>query len=35
MRSTHEGNLSEKELDQALLLQDGLPEYAFDFLDPF
>ncbi len=29
------GNLSEKELDQALLLQDGLPEYAFDFLDRF
>ncbi len=27
------GNLSEKELDQALLLQDGLPEYVFDFLD--
>ena len=29
------GNLSEKELDQALLLKDGLPEYAFDFLDRF
>jgi len=29
------GNLSEKELDQALLLQDGLPQYAFDFLDRF
>jgi hypothetical protein len=29
------GNLSEKELDQALLLQDGLPEYVFDFLDKF
>lgn len=29
------GNLSEKELDQALLLQDGLPQYVFDFLDRF
>ena len=29
------GNLSEKELDQALLLQDGLPDYVFDFLDKF
>lgn len=29
------GNLSEKELDQALLLQDGFPEYVFDFLDRF
>ena len=29
------GNLNEKELDQALLLQDGLPEYAFDFLGRF
>jgi hypothetical protein len=29
------GNLSEKELDQALLLQDGLPQYVFDFLDQF
>ncbi|MBP7074455.1 MAG: DUF2764 family protein [Rhabdochlamydiaceae bacterium] len=29
------GNLSEKELDQALLLHDGLPEYVFDFLDKF
>lgn len=29
------GNLSEKELDQALLLQDGLPQYVFDFLDKF
>jgi len=29
------GNLNEKELDQALLLQDGLPEYAFDFLGKF
>ena len=29
------GNLSEKELDQALLLQDDLPEYVFDFLGQF
>lgn len=29
------GNLNEKELDQALLLKDGLPEYVFDFLDRF
>lgn len=29
------GNLSEKELDQALLLQDGLPDYVFDFLNRF
>jgi len=29
------GNLNEKELDQALLLQDGLPEYVFDFLNRF
>lgn len=29
------GNLSEKELDQALLLQDGLPQYVFDYLDQF
>ncbi len=29
------GNLNEKELDQALLLQDGLPLYVFDFLDQF
>jgi hypothetical protein len=29
------GNLNEKELDQALLLKDGLPEYAHDFLDRF
>ncbi|MBS0647668.1 MAG: DUF2764 family protein [Verrucomicrobia bacterium] len=29
------GNLNEKELDQALLVQDGLPEYAFDFLGQF
>lgn len=29
------GNLSEKELDQALLLQDDLPEYVFDFLGRF
>lgn len=29
------GNLNEKELDEALLLKDGLPEYVFDFLDQF
>jgi hypothetical protein len=29
------GNLNEKELDQALLLKDGLPEYVHDFLDQF
>ena len=29
------GNLSEKELDQALLLQEDLPEYVFDFLGRF
>ncbi len=29
------GNLSEKELDEALLVQDGLPLYAFDFLERF
>lgn len=29
------GNLTEKELDQALLLKDGLPSYVFDFLDQF
>jgi hypothetical protein len=29
------GNLNEKELDQALLLQDDLPQYVFDFLDQF
>jgi len=29
------GNLSEKELDQALLLEEVLPEYVFDFLDQF
>jgi hypothetical protein len=29
------GNLNEKELDQALLLHDGLPDYVFDFLDQF
>jgi hypothetical protein len=29
------GNLSEKELDQALLLEDGFPEYVFDFLNRF
>lgn len=29
------GNLSEKELDEAMLLKDGLPQYVFDFLDQF
>ena len=29
------GNLTEKELDQALLLEDGFPEYVFDFLNQF
>lgn len=29
------GNLSEKELDQALLLKDGFPLYVFDFLDQY
>jgi hypothetical protein len=29
------GNLSEKDLDEALLLKDGLPEYVFDFLDQY
>ena len=29
------GNLSEKELDEALLIQDILPEYVFDFLEHF
>jgi hypothetical protein len=29
------GTLSEKELDEAILLQVGLPEYIFDFLDRF
>lgn len=29
------GNLNEKELDEALLLHDGLPNYVFDFLDQF
>jgi hypothetical protein len=29
------GNLSEKELDEALLVKDGLPQYVFDFLDQF
>ena len=28
-------NLSEKELDEALLIQDDLPEYVFEFLDQF
>ena len=29
------GNLSEKDLDEALLLKDALPSYVFDFLDQF
>jgi hypothetical protein len=29
------GNLNEKELDEALLFQDGLPLYVFDFLDRY
>lgn len=29
------GNLSEKELDEALLIHEGLPEYVFDFLKEF
>lgn len=29
------GNLSEKELDEALLVHNILPEYVFDFLDQF
>jgi len=29
------GNLNEKELDEALLIQDILPSYVFDFLDQF
>ena len=29
------GNLNEKELDEALLFKDGMPEYVFDFLDQF
>jgi hypothetical protein len=29
------GNLSEKELDEALLFQMGLPEYVFQFLSQF
>lgn len=29
------GNLSEKELDEALLIKDDLPLYVFDFLDRF
>jgi hypothetical protein len=27
------GNLSEKDLDEALLIKDFLPQYVFDFLD--
>lgn len=29
------GTLSEKELDEALLVRAGLPDYVFDFLDQF
>ncbi len=29
------GNLSEKELDEALLIRDILPDYVFDFLDQY
>lgn len=29
------GNFNEKELDEALLVKDGLPPYAFDFLERF
>jgi len=29
------GNLNEKELDEALLLHDSLPDYVFSFLDQF
>lgn len=29
------GNLNEKELDEALLFKDGMPDYVFDFLDQF
>ncbi len=29
------GNLTEKELDEALLIRDFLPQYALDFLDQF
>lgn len=29
------GNLNEKELDEALLVQDLLPEYVFEYLDQF
>lgn len=29
------GNLNEKELDEALLIKDLLPQYVFDFLDQF
>jgi hypothetical protein len=29
------GNLSEKDLDEAILVQDFLPEFVFDFLDKY
>ena len=29
------GNLTDKELDEALLMKSRLPDYVFDFLDPF
>lgn len=31
----HRGNLNEKELDEALLVKNILPQYVFDFLDQF
>ena len=31
----HHGNLTEKELDEALLVEDFLPEYVFEFLGRF
>lgn len=31
----HRGNLSEKELDEAIVNQEGLPSYLFDFLEEY
>jgi len=31
----HRGNYSEKELDEMLLVQEGFPQYVFDFLGQF
>jgi len=31
----HRGNLSEKELDEAIINQEGLPSYLFDFLEEY